>query len=336
MLRVGFTFDLRSDYLARGMSEEETAEFDSPVTIDAIDTTLRKMGFAVDRIGHIQNLVGRLAAGHRWDVVFNICEGVKGVAREAQVPAILEAFDIPYVFSDPLTLAAALDKGTTKTIVRAAGVPTPDFAVVATPTDIAKVDLPFPVFVKPVAEGSGKGVSARSHVVNRKALDAECRRLLYQFDQPVLVETFASGREFTVGITGTDDQALILGVMEVLPTKEAEAHGYGFDNKENYEGRFDYCLATDAEGKRAGEVGLAAYRAMRCRDGGRVDVRSNANGEPQFLEVNPLAGLNPERSDLIFIARFAGVTFDQLIGRIVNSCLARYPQLTGKKTGTFA
>jgi D-alanine-D-alanine ligase len=75
---------------------------------------------------------------------------------------------------------------------------------------------------------------------------------------------------------------------------------------------------------------------MRCRDGGRVDIRSNGKGEPQFLEVNPLAGLNPERSDLIFIARFAGVTFDQLIGRIVNSCLARYPQLTGKKTGTFA
>jgi D-alanine-D-alanine ligase len=336
MLNVGFTFDLRSDYLAMGMSEEETAEFDSAVTIDALEATLRKQGFTVDRIGHVQNLVKRLAKGQRWDFVFNICEGIKGIAREAQVPAILEAFDIPYVFSDPLTLAASLDKATTKDVVRAAGVPTPDFALVTSVSDIAKVDLPFPLFAKPFAEGSGKGISARSHVTDRKSLDAECRRLLQRYDQPVLVETFASGREFTVGITGTGEDATILGVMEVLPTGQAEAHGYGFDNKENYEGRYDYRLATDAEGKRAGEVGLAAYRAMRCRDGGRVDVRSNAKGEPQFLEVNPLAGLNPERSDLIFIARFAGVTFDQLIGRIVNSCLARYPQLTGKKTGTFA
>ena len=336
MLKVGFTFDLRSDYLAMGMSEEETAEFDSAVTIDAIEATLKRQGFAVDRIGHVQNLIKRLAQGHRWDLVFNICEGLKGLAREAQVPAILEAFDIPYVFSDPLTLAAALDKAMTKNIVRAAGVPTPDFAVVSSSSDVAAIDLPFPLFVKPIGEGSGKGVSARSHVTDTAALKRECLRLLEEFNQPVLVETFASGREFTVGITGTGGDASILGVMEVLPNQNAQAHGYGFDNKENYEGRYDYRLASDPEAQEAGQVALAAYRAMRCRDGGRVDIRSDSAGRPQFIEVNPLAGLNPERSDLIFIARFAGITFDQLIGRIMSSCLKRYPSLANKKTGTFA
>lgn len=335
-LKVGFTFDLRSDYLAMGMSEEDTAEFDSAVTIDGIEAVLRRMGFAVDRIGHVQNLVKRLAQGHRWDFVFNICEGLRGLAREAQVPAILEAFDIPYVFSDPLTLAASLDKATTKQLIAAAGIPTPAFALVESPSDIAGIDLPFPLFAKPVAEGSGKGVSPLSHIPDRKSLDSECRRLLAKFAQPVLVETFVSGREFTVGITGTGPDATILGIMEVLPTGKAEAHGYGFDNKENYEGRYDYELAHDREALEAGQVALAAYRAMRCRDGGRVDIRSDDKGRPHFLEVNPLAGLNPERSDLIFIARFAGVTFDELIERIVNSCLSRYPSLSGLRTGTFA
>src|SRR5215472_4096759 len=163
-MRIGVTYDLRSDYLAMGMSEEDSAEFDSEITIASICDALRGLGHEPVRIGHIRALTQQLVAGERWDAVFNICEGLKGYAREAQVPALLEAYGIPAVFSDPLTLALTLDKGWTKRIVAAAGVPTADFAVIEKPSDIASVTLPFPLFLKPIAEGSGKGVSERSRV----------------------------------------------------------------------------------------------------------------------------------------------------------------------------
>src|SRR5580693_7617793 len=127
-MRIGVTFDLRADYLAMGYGEEETAEFDAPETIDAICRALAGLGFEPVRIGNIRNLAEALARGERYDGVFNICEGLKGVAREAQVPALLDAYDIPYVFSDPLTLALALDKSMAKRVVRDHGIATPDFA----------------------------------------------------------------------------------------------------------------------------------------------------------------------------------------------------------------
>src|ERR1700733_4643037 len=165
-MRIGVTYDLRSDYLALGYGEEETAEFDAEETIAAICDALSGLGHTPERIGGIRPLTEKLAAGARWDAVFNICEGLKGVAREAQVPALLEAYDIPYVFSDPLTLALCLDKALTKRVLRDAGVPTADFAVIESQADIDAIQLPFPLFLKPVAEGSGKGVDVRSHVEN--------------------------------------------------------------------------------------------------------------------------------------------------------------------------
>src|SRR5512137_2348649 len=116
-MKVGLTYDLRDDYLAEGYGEEETAEFDRISTIEAIDSTLQQLGYATDRVGHVRSLVARLAAGDRWDMVFNICEGMFGIGREAQVPALLDAFSIPYAFSDPLVLALSLHKGMTKMVV---------------------------------------------------------------------------------------------------------------------------------------------------------------------------------------------------------------------------
>ena len=145
-MRFGVTYDLRADYLAQGFGEEETAEFDSEITIAAICGALEALGHEPIRIGNVKRLAERLVAGERWDAVFNICEGLKGVSREAQVPALLEAYDVPYVFSDPLTLALALDKGMAKRIVRSAGVPTPDFALIACEEDARGIDLPFPLF----------------------------------------------------------------------------------------------------------------------------------------------------------------------------------------------
>ena len=163
MMKIGITYDLRDDYLAEGYGEEETAEFDHPRTIAAIEEALQSLGYETERIGHIRALARRLVADERWDMVFNIAEGLRGFGREAQVPALLDAWNIPYTFSDPLLLSLTLHKGMTKRVIRDLGIPTPDFAVVETPEEIATVVLPFPLFAKPVAEGTGKGVTAASN-----------------------------------------------------------------------------------------------------------------------------------------------------------------------------
>jgi len=327
-MRIGVTYDLKSDYLAQGWSEEDAAEFDSEITIAAICDGLTALGLEPVRIGNVKRLAEKLVAGMRWDGVFNFCEGVKGVGREAQVPALLEAYDIPYVFSDTLTLAVCLDKAMCKRIVRDAGVPTPDFAVIETLADCAKIDLGFPLFLKPVAEGSGKGVDRNSRVWEAAALKKTAADLLKRFGQPVLVETFLPGREFTVGITGTGAEAEVLGVTEIVQLGGFVGAGYGYENKlEGWEDKLEIAVAPPAFARSSGEVALAAWRALRCRDGGRIDVRCDAAGQPQFIEVNPLAGLRPEHSDLCLIAEFAGITYNQLIGRIMASFFKRNPQL---------
>jgi len=323
MTRVGMTYDLRTDYLQEGYSEEQTAEFDQPATIDAIEETLGSLGYRIDRIGHVRALAKRLVAGDRWDLVFNIAEGLKGFGRESQVPCLLDAYDIPYVFSDPLVLSLTLHKAMAKRVVRDLGIPTPDFAVVEEPGDLDEVRLPFPLFVKPISEGTGKGIDAKSIVRDRGELEARCRFLLETFAQPVLVETYLSGREFTVGIVGTGRKSRVIAVMEVLLRENAEKGVYSLVNKEYCEQFVDYTLVTGAEAERVSAVALAAWRGLECRDGGRLDIRSDASGVPHFLEVNPLAGLHPTHSDLPILSALAGVSFRDLLGMIMASAEER-------------
>ena len=322
-MRVGLTYDLRDHYLAAGYSAEDTAEFDNIETIEALAGALERLGLEVDRIGTVRQLAQRLVAGERWELVFNIAEGLKGVGREAQVPALLEAYDIPYTFSDTMVMALALHKGMAKRVVRDCGVPTAPFAVVETMADLAAVELPFPLFAKPIAEGTGKGVTSASRVTSATALRKLCRQLLERYRQPVLVETFLPGREFTVGIIGTGASAEPVAVMEVVLNAQAEAGVYSYANKEECESRVVYRLAEDEQAKEAGSVALAAWRALGCRDGGRVDLRQDAGGRPLFLEVNPLAGLHPTHSDLPIMCTLAGIPYDALIGRIVESARRR-------------
>ena len=107
-MKIGLTYDLRSEYLARGYSEYQTAEFDREDTIDALETAIRGLGHTTDRISNARRLIERLARGDRWDLVFNIAEGINGIGREAQVPAILDLYNIPYTFSDPLVMSLTL------------------------------------------------------------------------------------------------------------------------------------------------------------------------------------------------------------------------------------
>jgi D-alanine-D-alanine ligase len=325
-MKIGLTYDLRQDYLAEGYTEEETAEFDRPDTIESIESALQGLGHETDRIGNGKKLIGRLAAGDRWDLVFNIAEGLHGTTREAQVPAILDLFQIPYTFSDPLVMALALHKNLTKSIVRQAGVPTADFMLIERLDDVDKVDLPLPLFVKPVAEGTSKGISAASKILDRQALWQACDVLLKQFRQPVLVETFLPGREFTVGMAGTGERAEALGTLEVILHPHAEADVYSYRNKEECEDLVHYKLVrseNDDQVRRSEEIALNVWRMLGCRDAGRVDLRCDAQGQPNFIEANPLPGLHPQHSDLPILCTSLGIPYVALIERIVQSAQQR-------------
>jgi D-alanine-D-alanine ligase len=160
-------------------------------------------------------------------------------------------------------------------------------------------------------------------VRNPRELEQVCISLLRQYQQPVLVEAFLPGREFTVGIAGTGEKARVLGGMEVVLQSKAEAHAYSYVNKENCESLVAYQPLKGPEAEEAFELSLAAWRGLGCRDAGRVDLRCDAAGRPQFLEVNPLAGLHPEHSDLPILCGMAGISYARLIGEIVESALER-------------
>lgn len=333
-LTIGLTYDLRSAYLAEGFTEEETAEFDRDDTVEAIESTLQSLGHRTERIGHGRQLAAALVAGWRWDLVFNIAEGMYGIGREAQVPALLDMYQIPYTFSDPLVMGLTLHKGMTKHVIRDAGVPTSDFMVVENASEAGKIKFAPPYFVKPVAEGTGKGVTPQSIVRRRRDLAAVCLRLIDTYRQPVIVEAFLPGREFTTGIVGTGNNASVIGTIEVHLLDNAEADVYSYVNKEECESRVEYqvvrpdddLVVADAE-----QVALSAWRALGCRDAGRIDLRCDEHGRPQFIEVNPLAGIHPEHSDLPIICNHLGISYRDLIGWIVDSAATRIQSAEGMR-----
>lgn len=325
-MKIGLTFDLRSSYLEMGFSELETAEFDREDTIAAIDSALTKLGHQCERIGHARQLIKALAAGKRWNLVFNIAEGMYGIGREAQIPAILDVYNIPYTFSDPLVMSLTLHKGMTKRVLRDANVAVSDFLVAESGSDAATISFAAPYFIKPVAEGTGKGIDPTSIVRDAALLPGAIDRLVEKFHQPVLVEPYLPGREFTVGIVGTGHEARVLGTMEVILLENAEEGVYSYINKEECEERVEYRLvdgSKDSVVQKAEATALDAWRVLGCRDGGRADLRCDENAEPLFMEVNPLAGIHPEHSDLPIICTMKGITYLSLVEMILSSAAAR-------------
>lgn len=323
-LSIGMVYDLRSDHLAEGHSEEEVAEFDSEETISAIGSAIRSLGAKPCRIGNAKALCRHLAAGRRWDLVFNIAEGLSGRSREAQAPAILELYGIPYVFSDPLTCAVTLDKAMAKRIVRDAGLATPAFRVIRSMADVDNIGMRFPLFAKPLAEGTGKGISSRSRITTRGGLRSVCRYLLEEYKQPVLVEQYMPGREFTTGILGTAGAAAVLGTMEIEVLGAEHDSIYSLATKEDCERLVKYSPLRNRLLRRAVEkLALDSYRELECRDAGRVDVRLDRSGRPVFLELNPLPGLHPTHSDLPMIAAQEGMPYKRMIEIILQSSISR-------------
>ena len=321
-MHIGLTYDLRSEYLAAGHGAEETAEFDQAGTIDAIDGALRELGHETDRIGHARSLIERLARGDRWELVFNICEGLRGRGRESQVPAILDVYEIPYTFANPAVMSVCLDKALTKTVLRAAGLPTPDWQVVQDLADVDRCKLRYPLIAKPLAEGTGKGIDAASKISDSTALRSICQRLLNRFQQPALVEEFLPGREVTVGILGTAEEAVAVGTLEVLLHPQAEQDVYSYINKERCEELVTCRLVRPSDDAIVGEaerIALVAWRTVGGRDAGRIDLRCDAGGRPQLIEINPLAGMHPTHSDLPMLWTAIGREYVELIERIVAS-----------------
>jgi len=325
-LLIGLTYDLRSDYRKLGFPEEQLAEFDADETIQALESGLQALGYRTDRIGHVRALCERLVRGDRWDLVFNICEGVSGRSREAQVPAVLEAYGIPCTFSDPLVCAVTLDKAVTKRLVKACGLRTPPFQVVERLEDLRGLKLDFPLFAKPIAEGTGKGVNSSSRIETAEGLATLCAALLARYAQPVLIEEFLPGREFTVGIVGTGPAARVLGTMEITVRDPENSGIYSFENKEKCEQLVNYApMERGALRRRVEKLALQSYVALECRDGGRVDIRLDHRGRPSFMEVNPLAGLHPYHSDLPMIATQEGMAYTELLAAIIESARKRLP-----------
>jgi D-alanine-D-alanine ligase len=319
-MKIGLTFDLRSWYIDRGFSMDETAEFDKQETVDALENSLKLMGHETEPIGNAFQLIEALAAGKRWDMVFNIAEGLYGDGRESVVPAILDQYKIPYVFSGPVIMGLSLNKHIAKLVVSAAGVPVSPGILISNIKDLDKCKLQFPLFVKPVSEGTGKGITDKSLVHTPEELKKMVVWILSEFNQPALVEEYLPGREFTVGVVGYGDDAIAIGGMEVICKDNLP---YSVEVKENYE---NYCTYKPLDKDITDEcksVALGAWKALDAVDAGRVDLKADRNGRICFIEANPLAGLNPVHSDLPILARMYGIEYQTLLEMIMKAAIKR-------------
>jgi D-alanine-D-alanine ligase len=320
-MKIGLTYDLRSWYLDRGYTMEDTAEFDKQETIDAIDNALINMGFETDQVGNCFQLIDALSAGKRWDLVFNIAEGLYGDGRESVVPSILDQYKIPYVFSGPVILGISLNKHLTRLIVSAAGVPVSQGMLISELNDVDKCTLQYPLFVKPVSEGTGKGITEKNLVGSKSELKQMVEYLLTRFNQPALVEEYLPGREFTVGVIGTGDEAIAIGGMEIECKDNLP---YSVEFKENYQIFCKYIPMASEHAEECKTVALNVWKALRGVDAGRVDVKADRNGRMCFMEVNPLAGLHPVHSDLPILSKMIGIDYQALIEMIMNSAIKRH------------
>ena len=331
-LDIGIAADLRPEVKTRAgaprlLPEDRFEEYDSPATVQAIAGALAERGHRSRFLGGGRRFLEELLARPP-DLVFNIAEGSGTRSREAHAPAVCEMLGVPFTGSDPLTLAATLDKAVAKRLVASAGIATPRFAVfesAATPGKFAGVG--FPCIAKPLREGSSMGIRRTSRVEDAEALAEEVERLLADYGEPVPVEEFLPGAEFTVGILGEGEGATALGVMEIEPLGVPLGEFvYSLEVKRNFRREVAYHVPPRRPAalvRAIEELALASARALGCRDLSRIDVRLGADECPRFLEANPLPGLAPGTGDVVILAELAGIPYVELIDRIVKTALAR-------------
>ncbi len=322
-LRIGFTYNIKRPG-SKALGDAE-AEYDSPLTISAISSALESLGHEVVQLEANSELPSRLMES-KVDLVFNIAEGLSGRNREAQVPALCELCGIPYTGSDAATLALALDKALAKRLLRQHGILTPAFQVMTTGREKLSAMLRYPLIVKPIAEGSSKGIAAKGVVDDEHALRRTVRELIDKYKQPALIEEYISGREFTVGLLG-DRRPRVLPPMEILFKDQSKKRPvYDYDVKQDWQQHVYYqCPAklTAQELKAVERAARETFQALDCRDVGRVDLRMDSQGNVYVLELNPLPGLTPEHSDLVLIGTAAAMDYRTLIAEILAGGLKR-------------
>jgi D-alanine-D-alanine ligase len=327
-LKVGFTFNVKRVTPDPAGEQDEEAEYDSPKTLQAIREAIASYGHEVVDLEATQDLPLQLASTPV-DVVFNIAEGFKGRSRESQVPSLLELLDIPYTGSDPSALSVSLDKALAKRMVRTHGILTPQYLVMHSGKERLPKELGFPLMVKPVAEGTSKGVTKKSIVRNEVELREVAREIIAKYRQPALVEEYISGREFTVGLLGAR-RPRVLPPMEVVFLDTSDPTPiYSFEMKQDWNDKIRYevpAKLTDRELDRLEKAAREVFTALGCRDVARSDFRMDAEGRLYFIESNPLPGLSPGWSDLVLIAQAAGIDYRALIGEILSFAIRRHQE----------
>lgn len=325
-LRVALAYNLKRIKPGAGCTDDQEAEYDAPSTIAAIQGAIASHGHEVVLLEADESFPRALLAAAP-DIVFNVAEGARGRSREAQIPALLELLGIPFTGSDATTMVLTLDKDVAKSVVAKAGVRAPTGLVMLTGDEPWPADLKLPVIVKPVAEGSSKGVMASSVAETEERARELARQMAAKYAQGALVESYLPGREFTVGILGDEHGApVVLPPMEIVLASSDKFPVYAFDHKleptdeVRYEAPARVSAALEAELRRAA---LTSFEALGCRDVARVDLRLDAEGRVGFIECNPLPGLTPGWSDLCLIAAPLGIDYRTIVGRILASAVAR-------------
>lgn len=325
-LRVGLTFNLKRVQSTMDGAVDSDAEYDSPKVIAAIRGAIESYGHEVVELEATPELPALIGASGI-DVVFNLAEGLHGRNREAQVPAILEMLDIPYTGSDTATMAIALDKALAKRLVAQAGIATAPFLVMVTGAEPLPAGFRFPAIVKPVAEGSSKGVMKTSVVEDEAQLRSLVGSIVGKYRQGALVEAYLPGREFTVALLGETDPRMLPPMEIVFTNPESKRPVYAFDHKLDWstEVRYDRPANVDPELlKELERVAKGSFAALGCRDLARVDLRIDSEGRVNFIEVNPLPGLSPGWSDMCLVAESAGMDYRTLIGAILAPAIRRF------------
>ena len=332
MMKIGLAYNLKESIpLQHNEPDDALEEYDSIETVDAISSVLERAGHSVLKLGGGREFLSTVLS-QNVDLVFNIAEGLGNhIGREAQVPAVLEMLNIPYTGADSRCLMLCLDKPLTKRVLATTGITTPRWQVITHGNDLDAIDwaiFPFPAFIKPAHEGSSKGIRPNSLVDNIAELRETVLQMLEQYKQPVMVEEYISGDEITVGLLGNKPPQ-ILGIMRVIPRIYTPRFIYSLEMKREWEYRLEYECPAQLDSHILNDIAdqsIKIYNVVGCRDFARMDFRIGKNGTPYFLEINPLAGLNPKSSDLSIMARKVGRPYEDIILTILNSAMERYPQ----------
>lgn len=343
-LRVALIYNLKTNVrVGQDAPPDALAEYDAPQTVEGLTAALEGAGHQVIPLEADETLIDTVRQA-RPDLCFNIAEGLRGDAREAQVPALLELLGIPYTGSKVLAQALSLDKAMTKRVWRDHGLPTAPFQVFARGDEPLDPRLTFPLFVKPVREGSGMGITPESRVFDEAALRAQVRRVIRAYRQPALVETFLPGREFTVGLIGN---TLAPGEAPLSPLYDARGfHVFPVEEIDLNQGATPLVYNTAAKSygpedegvpglivpadipaplaQELKELAVAAFEALGALDLSRVDFRLDAAGRPNLVEINTLPGLRPAYSDMCLVALGEGMPYEVLINEIVRLAARRY------------